>query len=96
MADKKISALTTATAPASADLVHIVTDMSTSPTNKKITVRNFFKLPSANTADTNALSNLTAGQIAYVTDGDTGSACLAIYDGSNWRRIALGAAIASS
>lgn len=36
------------------------------------------------------------GDLAYVTDGDTGSKCLAFFDGSNWLRISLGAAIAAS
>lgn len=96
MADKKISALTSATAPAATDLVHIVTDVSSSPTNKKITVQNFFKVPAANTANTEALANVTAGQLAYVTDGDGGSPCLAVYDGSNWKVLSLGSAISST
>ena len=43
MADKKISALNSIAAPTATDLVHIVTDMGTTPTNKRITVQNFFK-----------------------------------------------------
>ena len=42
MADKKITALTAATTGASADLAHIITDVATTPTNKKITLANFF------------------------------------------------------
>ena len=46
MADKKITALTAATTGASADLAHIITDVATTPTNKKITLANFFnKIP---------------------------------------------------
>ena len=46
MADKKISALTAETNPEAADLAHIVTDLSTSATNKKITLTNLFnKIP---------------------------------------------------
>ena len=46
MADKKVTALTASTAPASADLAHIITDVSTTPTNKKVTLANFFnKIP---------------------------------------------------
>ena len=43
MADKKISALTAATAVAAADYVHIVTDVATTPVNKRITGTYFFK-----------------------------------------------------
>jgi len=46
MADKKVTALTASTAPASADLAHIITSVSTTPTNKKVTLANFFnKIP---------------------------------------------------
>mgnify|MGYP003656115204 CR=1 FL=1 len=46
MADKKITALTATTAGLVADLAHIVTDVATNPTNKKITLLNFFnKVP---------------------------------------------------
>ena len=31
-----------------------------------------------------------AGDIAYVSDGDTGAACLAVRDGTSWKRISLG------
>tara|TARA_Y100001951_G_C11266109_1_gene255643 strand:- start:791 stop:1081 length:291 start_codon:yes stop_codon:yes gene_type:complete len=96
MADKKISTLTAVTAPTATDLVHIVTDMSTTPTNKRITVQNFFTTPSANTANTNAITSTSAGQLAYVTDGNGGSPCLAVHNGTSWLRVTLGAAIASS
>ena len=47
MADKKVSALTASTAPAAADLVHVITDVATTPTNKKMTLANVYnKSPS--------------------------------------------------
>jgi len=36
------------------------------------------------------------GTIIYVSDGDTGSPCIAVSNGTNWLRVALGTAIASS
>jgi hypothetical protein len=46
MADKKVTALTAATASDVADLAHIITDVATGATNKKITVANFLnKIP---------------------------------------------------
>ena len=94
MADKRISELNALTAPVKDDLV-LISDSSTTET-KKITIQNLFKVPSANTANTAAISSPAAGQVAYVTDGAGGSPCLAVYNGSNWLRITLGAAIASS
>jgi hypothetical protein len=37
-----------------------------------------------------------AGAIAYIVDGDGGNPCLAVSDGTTWRRISLGAAISST
>lgn len=34
-------------------------------------------------------------RLIHVSDGDTGSPCLALSDGTDWLRIALGAAVAS-
>jgi hypothetical protein len=46
MADKKVTALTATEAPAAADLAHVITDVATTPTNKKVTLANFFnKIP---------------------------------------------------
>lgn len=38
----------------------------------------------------------TAGRVIYVSDGDAGSPCLAVDNGSNWLRVALGAAISAT
>jgi len=46
MADKKITALSEETSPASVDVAHIITDIATGATNKKITLANLFnKIP---------------------------------------------------
>ena len=37
-----------------------------------------------------------AGRMAWVTDGDGGDPCLALDDGSNWKRIALGATVSAT
>lgn len=36
------------------------------------------------------------GRVIHVSDGDTGSPCLAYSNGTNWLRIAFGAAIAAA
>jgi hypothetical protein len=51
------------------------------------------QLPAYTTAEAELLNNLSAGQVIYVTDGNTGSPCLAVYDGANWRISSLGAPI---
>jgi hypothetical protein len=32
----------------------------------------------------------TAGDVVYLTDGDAGRPCIAVYDGTNWRTVRLG------
>ena len=43
MADKKITALTAATTTAATDFAHIITDVGTTPVNKKITIADFLE-----------------------------------------------------
>lgn len=38
----------------------------------------------------------TEGGMIYVSDGDAGSKCLAVYDGSNWKVVSLGATVSAS
>ena len=42
-----------------------------------------------------APSRANTGEVIYVSDGDAGSPCLAVYDGS-WKRVALGATISAT
>lgn len=44
----------------------------------------------------NAPTAGTAGRMIYATDGDAGSPCLAVDDGTNWRRVPLGLAISAT
>ena len=77
MADKKISALTATTTTATTDIAHIVTDMGSTPTNKKITIANLFnKIPTwigfADTVTTmaaDALAVPVTASICHKTSG---------------------------
>ncbi len=51
------------------------------------------KLASYNVAGAPSAATAGAGAAIYVTDGDAGAACLAVSDGSTWRRVALGATV---
>lgn len=42
------------------------------------------------------ISNPVTGMVIFVTDGDSSLPCLAVYDGSSFRRISLGSAISST
>ena len=53
------------------------------------------KLPTYTVLQATALGNLSAGELVYVSNGDTGNACLAVYSDGGWRRVSLGANISS-
>jgi len=65
-----------------ADDVSIVGGRITHPTTILLPTYNVAGLPTPD----------TEGEIAYVTDGDGGSPCIAVWSASAWKRIALGAA----
>ena len=78
MADKKISALTATTTTATTDIAHIVTDMGSTPTNKKITIANLFnKIPTwigfADTVTTMAADALAVPVTASVCHKTSGA-----------------------
>lgn len=66
------------------------------------TIHNFLtlnwivRLGQIDTATLNALGFQGEGSTAYCSDGDAGSPCLAVFDGTNWRRISFGAAISTT
>ena len=86
MADKKITALTAATALSTDDLFHVVDSPASSPSNKKITATNVFqKIPTwigfADTVATSAGDSLaipvTASIVHKTTGGDAEALTLA-------------------
>jgi len=67
--------------------------------NGKMSANGGLVLTSLDTSTANAYAGMgiiDEGSIAYITDGDGGSKCIAVYDGSNWKRVSLGANISSS
>lgn len=38
----------------------------------------------------------TAGRVVFCTDGDSGSKCLAVDDGTAWKRVSLGATVSAT
>lgn len=54
-----------------------------------------FKLPSYTVAQANAMPHPEEGMLIYITDGNAGAKTLAVYDGTNWKVVALGATIST-
>ena len=69
MADKKISALTAASSAVAADLAHIITDVGTTPVNKKITVENLFSLANVETLVAADYAAVTVSTSTQALDG---------------------------
>jgi len=59
-------------------------NMVLAPEGGAVTIESVLRLTQLLTVE---LDNLTssAGDVVYLTDGDAGSPCLGVYDGSNWR-----------
>jgi hypothetical protein len=53
------------------------------------------QLPTYTVAEATALPSPAAGQVIYVSNGDSGAACLAVYSDGAWRRVNLGTAISA-
>ena len=52
-----------------------------------------YSLPEYTLAEANALPNKEESMLIYVSNGNAGAKTLAVYDGSNWKVVALGATI---
>lgn len=53
------------------------------------------QLPTYTVAQAANISGPAAGQLIYVSNGDTGNPCLAVYSGGAWKRISFGANIST-
>ena len=60
-----------------------------------ITNTHSLQLPTYTVSQATALSNTASGQVIYVSNGDSGNPCLAVYSGGSWKRVALGATIST-
>lgn len=54
------------------------------------------QLPTYTVTQANALSNKAAGQLIYVSNGNGGAACLAVYNGSNWQQVRFDGVISAA
>ena len=71
-------------------------NLTLDPGSGKVAVQDVINLNPRTVAQLNALSNNAEGDIAYCSNGNAGSKCFAVYEGSNWKVVALGSNIATS
>lgn len=71
-------------------------DLQLRPTSKIVNIRDVLRMAQRLTADNSLLTGSVAGDIIYLTDGDRGLPCLAVYDGTNWRIVRLATIVGSA
>ena len=70
--------------------------LTLAPTTGRVKIEDVLRLQTQSTATVESLTSIAEGDIVYVTDGDSGDPCLAVYNGTNWLRVSLGTAISST
>lgn len=71
------------------------TNLTLSPDQGRVSVNDILLLNPKTVTELNALTGVE-GDIAYCSNGDAGSKCIAVYDGSNWKVISLGSTISAT
>jgi len=65
------------------------------PNTGRVTVQDILLLTPKTVAELEALSAFE-GDVAYCSNGDGGSKCIAVYNGTDWKVVSLGATISAS
>jgi hypothetical protein len=70
-------------------------DITFQPSSSRVTI---FYLAGLQPRTVTQLGNISAttGDVSYCSNGDAGNPCLAVYTGSNWKRVAFGANISAT
>jgi hypothetical protein len=69
------------------------TDLTLDPSTGKVNIEEILQLKPQTLTELNARSDKEEGDLAYCSNGNSGAKTLAVYDGSNWKVVALGATI---
>tara|TARA_R110000772_G_scaffold206605_4_gene317166 strand:- start:53 stop:478 length:426 start_codon:yes stop_codon:yes gene_type:complete len=69
------------------------TALTLDPATGKVNIEEVVNLAPQTLAQLNARTDKAEGDIAYCSNGNAGSKTVAVYDGSNWKVVALGATI---
>jgi hypothetical protein len=71
------------------------TDLTLTPATTRVNIEHILNLDPRTVSQLNAVATPQEGDVAYCSNGDAGSKCLAVYNGTAWKRIALGATIST-
>ena len=69
------------------------TALTLDPATGKVNIEEIVNLAPQTLAQLNGRTDQAEGDVAYCSNGNAGSKTVAVYDGSNWKVVALGATI---
>tara|TARA_R110000772_G_scaffold205144_3_gene315386 strand:+ start:1686 stop:2105 length:420 start_codon:yes stop_codon:yes gene_type:complete len=69
--------------------------LTLSPANKIVTVDRVLRMTPLNVTQVNLLT-ATEGDVVYVENGAAGGKCIAVYNGTDWKVVALGSTISAT
>lgn len=69
------------------------TDLTLDPATGKVNIEEILQLKPQTLTELNARGDKEQGDLAFCSNGNSGAKTLAVYDGSNWKVVALGATI---
>ena len=69
------------------------TDLTLDPATGKVNIEEILQLKPQTLTELNARGDKEAGDLAYCSNGNAGATTLAVYDGANWKVVALGSTI---
>ena len=70
--------------------------LTLSPVDNVVKIEDVLRLQVQSTDTVLNIVGPAAGDIAYVSNGNAGSPCLAVYNGTIWAKVALGAVISAT
>lgn len=68
-------------------------NLTLDPDTGKVAIEDILNLTPQTVAQLNARTDQAEGDVAYCSNGDAGSKCIAIYNGTDWKVVSLGATI---
>jgi len=71
-------------------------NLTLQPGSDRVKIQNIVNLDPQTTTTIENISNPASGDVVFCNDGDSGSPCLAVYDGTDWLRVLLGNAISTT
>lgn len=71
------------------------TNLTLAPDQGRVSIQDIILLTPKTVAELTALSSVE-GDVAYCSNGDAGSKCLAVYNGTDWKVVSLGSTISAT